>query len=658
MLLALAGVLAYGPGAGKAGFYWDDLPMSWIRYQLGPQAMSEYFSTNRPVWGLLYQATTRLLPQVPLYWQAFAIFWRIACAWLVWAIGRELGPARPRFALALGALFLLYPGFNGQWTAYLYSHFFIVLALFLFSLLCTLLSTRRASPLWLAAGLLTSALNLWMMEYFFILELARGVVVFAALRGEGLDRRRRIRETLSLWWPYLALFAVAVFSRLFVFNNQVYGFGLLPRLRSDPAGTLGGLLSNALISFWTVTAGAWLQAFRLPDPAIHGPRTILLYALVVLSTAAGVLVWSLNDKESAAATSDKATAWWMIALGLLMLPLASAPFWLIDLPVTLAFPANRFTLPSILGASLILAGLLELFRAARLGLVLLVFLAGMAAGRQFLWGTDFVRDWQVQKNLFWQMTWRAPSLAPHTMVLLNEGALSFYADNSLSAALNWIYAPTLKAGDEIPYLLFYPTNRLEGGLPALDFGADINYDYLAGSFHGSTSQAVAFYFMPPGCLRLLDPILDEGNRLIPEQTLMREAAGLSSPEWILPRPASKMPAVYGPEPQHGWCYYFERADLARQMEDWEQVAGLGDRAFALKDYPNDPSERFVFIEGYAHIGAWAKAVELSVQSHRVSPAYVDPLLCRLWQRIQAQTAESPARRSAMQQLTTKLACLP
>ena len=81
VLLALAGVLAYGPGAGKAGFYWDDLPMSWIRYQLGPQAMSEYFSTNRPVWGLLYQATTRLLPQVPLYWQAFAIFWRIACAW-------------------------------------------------------------------------------------------------------------------------------------------------------------------------------------------------------------------------------------------------------------------------------------------------------------------------------------------------------------------------------------------------------------------------------------------------------------------------------------------------------------------------------------------------------------------------------------------------
>ena len=71
------------PGCGSVGlwfvclahgFYWDDLPMSWIRYELGPEAMRVYFSTSRPVWGAVYQITTRLLPQVPLYWQIFAIF--------------------------------------------------------------------------------------------------------------------------------------------------------------------------------------------------------------------------------------------------------------------------------------------------------------------------------------------------------------------------------------------------------------------------------------------------------------------------------------------------------------------------------------------------------------------------------------------------------
>ena len=74
--LLVVAVLAYGPLLPQLGFYWDDLPMSWIRYQLGFDAMTKYFSTNRPVWALLYQITTRILPQVPIYWQIFALLMR------------------------------------------------------------------------------------------------------------------------------------------------------------------------------------------------------------------------------------------------------------------------------------------------------------------------------------------------------------------------------------------------------------------------------------------------------------------------------------------------------------------------------------------------------------------------------------------------------
>jgi hypothetical protein len=96
--------------------------------------MAQYFSTNRPVWGLLYQITTRIFPQVPIYWQVFALLWRWLGAVVVWLIVRELWKDRPRFALGVSLLFLLYPGFNQQWSAYLYSHFFIVLFFFLLSL--------------------------------------------------------------------------------------------------------------------------------------------------------------------------------------------------------------------------------------------------------------------------------------------------------------------------------------------------------------------------------------------------------------------------------------------------------------------------------------------------------------------------------------------
>ncbi len=68
---------------------------------------------------------------------------------------------------------------------------------------------------------------------------------------------------------------------------------------------------------------------------------------------------------------------------------------------------------------------------------------------------------------------------------------------------------------------------------------------------------------------------------------------------------------------------------------------LGDAAFALDDYPNDPIERFVFIEGYAHTADWEKAVELSMDSYKVSKKYVGPLLCKLWDRIARETESTP-----------------
>jgi hypothetical protein len=186
----------------------------------------------------------------------------------------------------------------------------------------------------------------------------------------------------------------------------------------------------------------------------------------------------------------------------------------------------------------------------------------------------------------------------------------------------------------------------------------VKYDFLAGTFSGNTSQTVVFYYSPPKCLRLLDPKIDSVNRLIPDDTFLRDAALLSSTAPILTGQASRMPEAYGAEPAHGWCYYFEKADLARQAGDWETVTRLGDVAFALDDYPNDPIERFVFIEGYAHVGDWKKAVELSLSSYEVSKSYTGPLLCALWDRIEKETLHSPEQRFALVQMRDGLGCAP
>jgi hypothetical protein len=639
LILLIVSFLAYGILVPQLGFYWDDLPMSWIRYELGPEAMTRYFSTNRPVWGWLYQVTTRLIPQVPVLWQIFALLWRWLGALVVWLIVRELWKDRPRFALVVALLFLLYPGFNQQWGAYLYSHFFIVLFFYLSSIY--LMLKRRTVP-----ALLFSALNLWMMEYFFPLEFARIGFLWTALRDDYPDPRQRIKPALKLWIPYLAVFALAVLSRLFIFNNQIYEIGT-----TSQAG--GGLLSQIptfLLSLWAVSAAAWGQLFTAVDASVHGVRTIALYAAVsMIAFVMAFYFLFLQNKDA----EDRKGSYFAVGLGLFLLPFAGAPFWLTGLTISLAHPASRFTLPFMLAVSLILAGVLQ-FVPARFRYAVLALLVGLAAGRQFLWSMEYLRDWQAQKNLFWQMTWRAPGLKPDTVVLMNE-ELSLSADNSLSAPLNWIYAPNTSA-DRIGYVLFYPTNRLEASLPSLQPGLPIEYDYIAGRFHGNTSQAVAFYFDPPACLRLLEADIDSNNRFLAAESMMREASALSNADQILASNGAVMPEIYGPEPEHGWCYHFQKADLARQHGDWEQVAELGDAAFKLDDHPNNPVERFVFIEGYARSGDWGLALKYSRESFRVSREYVGPLLCRLWERIETETASGPERDEALSEAKEMFAC--
>lgn len=648
LVLAIVAVLAYGLLLPQLGFYWDDLPMSWIRYQMGTEAMTKYFSTNRPVWGLLYQVTTRIFPQVPIYWQVFALILRWLTGLLVWLIVRNLFPKRTKLALSTALLFLIYPGFNQQWGAYLYSHFFIVLNFFLLSLYLMLRAQRERFWLWTSTALLFSALNLWMHEYFFTLEVVRVAIIWIYLRDQQLDMKPRLRRTLNLWIPYLAVFVAAILSRLFIFNNQIYEIG------GSQAGTSPfNIFTTIPTSLWTVMVGAWGQAFQLPDLDVDGPRTTLVYGLIALITY-GLVVGTFFWKQAKGSEgSDKRDAYVMMGLGLFTLLVAGWPFWLTGVPVSLGYPANRATLSFMMGVSLLIAGLLSLM-PYRLDWILIAVFVSLAAGQQFQWSNEFRRDWNMQKNLFWQMTWRAPGLEPGTVVMLNE-ELNYYADNSLGAALNWIYAPDNHT-NRVDYVLFYPTNRLGGALSGLKPDLPIRYDYLAGQFEGNTSQTVAFFYSPPGCLRLLDPEIDSQNRLISDDTLLRDAAIISTTSSILSKQIAYMPEIYGPEPAHGWCYYFEKADLARQVGDWEEVAALGDKAFKLTDYPNDPIERFVFVEGYAHIGEWEKSLEIAQISYKVSKNYVGPLLCRLWERIDQEVSASPEKDDFVMQAKTLFVC--
>jgi hypothetical protein len=250
------------------------------------------------------------------------------------------------------------------------------------------------------------------------------------------------------------------------------------------------------------------------------------------------------------------------------------------------------------------------------------------------------------QNFFWQLSWRVPGLKPGTSLLTNDIPLRYYSDNSLTAPLNWTYAPDDKSL-QMPYLLMFINVRLGGKIPALRPGLPIHVQFRSATFDSSTDQAVVIYYEPPRCLRVIDPAVEGKDRLLP--VYMQGAIDLSHPDQILTdaKTGAVPPSgVFDSEPPHNWCYYFEKADLARQRQDWQSIVSLGNAAFQLKDHPSDTTERLVFVEGYAMAGQWDQAQALTLQTYSFGHG-VQPMLCDTWTRIGSNTRPDPQRQKAL-----------
>lgn len=653
VILFIVAALAYGLFFWERGFYWDEAPWTWIYYELGPAALTKTFSTSRPFWGLIYQVTMPLLGPYPWRWQLLMVVLRWLTAVLVWMLLRQVWPKDERPALWGSLLFLVYPGLGQNFISLMYSHFYIVLNCFLFSLYLSVLAVRQPDrrALLTIAALAFSAVNLLTMEYFYFMEFLRAVLFWIVLEGAW---KQKIRRVLLLFLPYFAVMIGITFWRLFFFENQnaSYGYVALDLLRNDPLLGSSTLLRSIFLAFWETVPHAWIFPFETAAVDQLGIRVSILAAgLVLVSTILIALyLWLRNRSEP----PGHASAGQILLFGLAAWVLAGGSFWLVGIEPQLHFSADRFTMPFMLGSSLLLVALISLLRFwPKLQYALVALLIAFSMGKQFETNIAYIRDWDVHHNLFWQMSWRIPALEPNTAILSNDLPVTYFSDNSLSGPLNWIYG---RAG-EMDHILYFISIRLNRGLPDLEPGLLIEQNYLAKTFYGNTSQLVVIDYSPPGCLRVLDPQVDSANRLL--VPLLRDAAVLSNTAMIHRENAVTLPdSLFDPEPAHGWCYYFEKADLARQFGDWQTVAELGDIAFKLDDHPNDPVERFVFIEGYAHTGDWERSTRLSRESYRVSKEYVGPLLCRLWERIETETTGGLDRDDALSEIKSIFACKP
>jgi hypothetical protein len=622
------------------------------------------FAVDRPILPWLYMLTTPLAGADPARWHILGILAHTLAALGLWWALRSLWPEHPAQATWVALSFAVYPGFLQSPISIIYTHFFLLFALFAVSLVGMILSVRLPRwRLWLTLGSLVAAgLNMFSLEYFSGLEWIRPVVLWIVLAQQTPQRSARLRRVLVTWLPYLALTLAYLGWRTLLFRFPTYQPGLLSDFSLTPVAAIGGLAGAVGRDLLLASAGAWSSVFMPPDVATVGVRTMAASYVLALAggaAVAGYLGWAAPRQDELPATGGAGRRSWSlqaIALGFLALIAGGLPVWVTQLPLGLQYPWDRLTLPFMLGTSLVLVGLTNLipWRAPRV--LALGVLVGLAIGFHFRNEVSYARDWEDVKPFFWQLTWRVPGLKSDTAVLTNEIPFDYYSDNSLTAPLNWTYAPD-QSSTQMGYMLYYLPLRLGKGLKGTSPGLPIVQEYRATRFVGSTSQVLALLYWPPACVHVLDVVLDDSMPTIPP-TLSQfvPLSRLDLIEASPAEPAAPPEAIFGPEPPHdSWCYYFEKADLARQQGDWAEVVRLGNVAIHLSDKPNEASEWIPFIEGYAHSGDWQTAEDLTGRAFRQS----EPdrlMLCHAWDRIDQTAGTGDSARRAVAGMLALLSC--
>jgi hypothetical protein len=650
--LLFVAALTYGLFFWQRGFYWDEFPWAWIYFRLGPDMLTKTFTTSRPFWGMIYQVMLPLIGPNPWAWQLLVILLRWVAAVLLWKILRTLYPANTKPALWASLFFLVYPGMGQQFISMMYSHFYIVLSAFLLSLYLSLLALQNEKHrlVLFAASYLLAAINLLTMEYFYFLEFVRIILFWQMLSG---TFKVRTQKTILYFLPYLAIFAGVTIWRMFFFTyqNASYQYVLLDKFREDFLAGLLLLINNVALSFWRTVFEAWLMPFLTIGLTGFGPLTLSLMLVLLFSIIfiAGIYLFKFTSADENVRDFAQQAGWF----GLVVWALAGGSVWIIGVVPQFNFSLDRFMLPFMLGSSILMACFISLIKNQRAQLILIALLIGFAGSRHFYLEEIYRSDWATQQNLFRQMTERVPGLEQGTILLANDFPVTYYSDNSLTGPLNWIYSPPGKMN----VILYFASIRVGKTLPSAEPGQPHELYYVGPTFYGNTTNILVVNYQPPGCFRVIDPEVEENNRLLPPA--LRDVARYSNQSVILFEKQNQLPGpFYRGEALLNWCHYFEQAELARQMKDWERVVEIGETAFALNDTPNDPLERFVFIEGYAHVGEWEKAVELSTTSYKISRSFVGPLLCRLWDRIERETENSPEQVSSLMQVRDDYGCLP
>lgn len=629
--LLLMAFVTYRYTLTSLGYYWSDWEIVMFT-KLNPAFQFGFFAEDRPFpW--TYQLIYSLVGSKPIGWHIVTLLIRWGgTLFFVYAL-ILFWPRYKKQIFWLGALLIVYPGFLQQTQSATKARHIMTLFLFALSLYLMALALKR--PKWAQVlfplSWIATFMHLFTTEYFSGIELMRPVLIWMLVAGEDDNNAHVLHKVAINSLPYLLITAFFIWARFVYFPSTFQTSSRLGNIGSTVGGfqesfldSLLNLFNRALMDLLYSTGQVWTNAILRLDGFTFARRIAwFAFGVGAFFAVAFFIFYNTNEDER----SDRSTPISIILIGFLLFVMSALPIWAIGKDVSSGGWNDRFSLAPMLGATLMAMGLvLALVRPGGQRWIFGFFLMFSIATQ--IWVVNsHRRDWVTQRDYFWQLYWRMPALQPGTVVFsFEQPSVMVSHDHDSTWAINILYHYWTEDGS-LPYMFITPEKEIY-----LQPDTDFTYPVRNLVFSGNTSNSVAVLHQTnDSCLRVLDPIylydplLHEGHdRLIP----------LSNPSRIIPDSVPVPPDtdIFGPEPAHTWCYFFQKADLARQTQDWDKVLDLYDEAQKLGLGPEYGAEYIPFIEAYARTGDWQRAYELTVTADALTLSH-KKMLCANWIRL-------------------------
>jgi len=623
-LLLVVGFGTYLYPLTQLGYYWDDWEVVYLTHLANWKDLMGYFWFDRPfAWPyLIYDG----LGVNPLNWHLLTFFLRFGAILFLYYSFLYLWPSRKYELRWMGLLLLVFPGFLQQSISTAYSRHFTSLFLFSLSLYLTARAVRGRSNnrfYWICSFLI-GALQIFTIEYYAALELIRPVFLWFLLDE---TRWKKLRKVAVLWAPFLAAFLAFISWRIFHFpaslasNRWSKSISLLDR---SAAVRLPNLAQKFFSDVFHLVFQSWFD--KIYDPSIFNFAALITFVAIFLAVILALFsILTLSRSEN----GKDQFVYQALILGTAGLLLGGLPVWAIGKNITGGGRwDDRFSQAPMIGAVLLTVVITSILVRIRWQSLVLSIMLASAIVTQVVVVNKYRLDWQYQKSLYWQMYWRAPALSQNTAIYSQYIPSYWLPDYDASFAFSALYTDH-QIGTKIPYWFF--TSEQIAGMK-IQPGKSISVSRRNIRFVGNGSDGIAIFYQPTkGCLRVLDPVF----RADPIFTgYPSNLFSLSNLERIQPTSShSPNEALFGSEPSSDWCYYFEKADLARQFHSWDTAINLYMQAKSLGLSAYGGGEYMPFIEAFARQNNFGEAVTLTVQAQKLTPG-LKPLLCANWQNLQ------------------------